>query len=143
MSTPEKGAPMDPTFREDKTPVVASNRQRDCYALATLRMEVLDLFPETEWEVSEFDGRNVGHAITFTTPEEESLSDLLLLIESDHRVSQVTLPVIGQTRVEFHHSMRTQDSREPFNLAEAWAEMFNGDEDYEDDDAFTFNEDGF
>lgn len=127
-----KNEPMDPTTREVKNPVVATNRQRNCFALDTLVKEVRALFPEVEWEADDYDGRNVAHAVTFNpngTDPIDGLCDLLFLVESDNRVSYVTVGgVYTHVRVEFHHSARTQDNRESFDLADAWVVMGEPDD---------------
>lgn len=111
--------PMDPSVQESITPKPQRNRERNGYAMQTLIDEMVDLFPDLPYETSEPREFNVRTLVTFKEPH---LSALLLLIQGDPRVADVRPdPEAGETSVEFHASLRTQDSRDPFGLAEAYA----------------------
>lgn len=127
--------PMDASIRENKTGTAATNRQRNCYAMKTLIAEVLALFPETSYEVSNYDGRNVAHDVQFditSIPDEDQ--DLFTLLmgmlgdtayNQDSRITEVIIDPEGAL-VSFRANARTQDLREPFGLADAW-EIIVGD----------------
>lgn len=117
--------PMDASAREQGTGIVVPNAKRECYALKTLVAEVEALFPETVYEASGYDGRNTALDVTFAVYESPGLAELLSLVKSDERVMDVT-EEDGHVLVEFHPWARTQDSREPFNLASAWLVLAEG-----------------
>lgn len=111
---------MDPSVREQTTPVKPSNNPRDAYAVLTLVNEVMDLFPETSYETSGPNSFNTNLVVAFDDSESSDLYPLLTLVESDARVLRVDRDSIEhRTFVEFHNSFRTQDSRAPFGLAGA------------------------
>lgn len=116
--------PMDATITEATTGTAHVNHQRQCYAMETLIKEVLDLFPDTPFEVSNFDGRNTGHDVTFdatAVPEDErtTFNNLLLLTETDIRVKTVTV-ADDEVLVEFTNDPRFQDMRLTFGLTSAY-----------------------
>lgn len=116
-------APMDPEAVETATPTPMSNNQRVCYALETLVAEAQQSFPGLSVEYSAFDGRNTALAATFDLtsvhePEPSMLRDGLGLVVGDPRVADVVADESAVT-VTMHSNPRTQDSREPFNLADA------------------------
>jgi len=131
--TTEKGQPMDAAIRENTVGTATTNRKRNCYAMNTLIAEVTDLFPETSYEVSNYDGRNVAHDIQFditSVPDDEQ--DLFILLmgllvssdgshphNADPRIAEVSIDPEG-VLVSFRASARTQDDRSPFGLADAW-----------------------
>lgn len=116
--------PMDAAIREEPVGVMASNRKRNCYALSTLVTEFRDLFPETPIETSNYTGLNVALDVTFdltVLDNDDAIlaTQLLGLVENDSRVERV-VSEDTQTLVSFFASFRTQDSREPFNLGDAY-----------------------
>ena len=118
--TPE---PMDAGAREQAVGTPATNHRRACYAAKTLVAEVLDLFPETAYEYSHYNGRNTALAVTFdltsvAAPEDDTLAALLELTNTDVRVWHVTVED-GQVLVMFRGSAVLQDDRSPFGLADA------------------------
>lgn len=121
----QKEAPqeMDPSTREVKNPVMSTNQQRSCYAMTALLTELLDLFPETPYEVGGYDGRNVALEVTFDLSSVEGSESLIELLEdvetSDARVESL-LVEDQQANLRFKSNPRTQDSLEPFGLADAW-----------------------
>jgi hypothetical protein len=134
----KKNTPMDDGAPESKTPAPSTNSPRACYAIKTLVAEFRDLFPETGTELSNYDGRNTALAVTF---------DLTGIAEEEHRTLATSLlellndPAHNEDRrieyvlVEDEHALvtmranpRTQDSREPFGLVDAF-HVLVGDED--------------
>lgn len=112
--------PMDPGVVETKTPEVRPNNGRNAYSVDTLIAEVTDLFPEVTYETSNPDWRNANTDVTFDDVTDEGLVSLLrALAETDPRVAEV---ITEETRVlvSVKQNPRTQDSREPFGLADAW-----------------------
>jgi hypothetical protein len=122
MSSNKKVEPMDPSFQEDRTPVVKANQQRVCHAIKTLTEEVWALFPETPVTYDNYNGRNTALTVVFdlsSLPEDRDRVDLIVLlelIESDERVQSV-LVEDGTVAVTMRANPRTQDSREPFGVA--------------------------
>lgn len=119
--------PMDPSARETTTPVPSSNHPRVAYALQTLVAEVRHLFPETPVEYSNVDGRNTSLDATFDltvldSEDRSAFRDLMRLTTSDERVAEV-LTEDDQVLVSIRSNPRTQDSREPFGLNDAWLVM--------------------
>lgn len=135
----KKSAPMDTAIVENKNPVAATNRQRPCYAIKTLVAEVQALFPETSYEVSNYDGRNTGLDVMFDmTSIPEDVADgaglLISMVDSDPRVE---LTIVGSDDVQgvlvsIKPGPRTQDIRDSFGLAEAWSVLSEG-YDFEDE----------
>lgn len=127
-STPKKQAarkpePMDASATEVKVGAPHVNHPRVCHAAKTLVAEVLDLFPETPVEYSNYNGRNTALDVTFdlTTLDERDADDLtivLRLLDSDQRVAEV-IAEESAVLVSFRNSPLLQDSRAPFNIAEA------------------------
>lgn len=118
--------PMDPSILESVTGTAKPNRKRRAYALHTLINEVLDLFPETTYEVSGYDGLNAALDVQFYV-EHAGLAALLWLVESDERVREVISELAAgqdgggeEFLVSLKPNARTKDSREPFGLAAAW-----------------------
>lgn len=102
----------------------AMNNKRACYAAKTLVAELHEMFPETPVEYSNPNGRStmldVSFDLTvFDASEEDSVTTLLELIHTDARVEEVIIEN-GTVLVSFKASARTQDSREPFGLGDAW-----------------------
>lgn len=123
---------MDPGAREiagPGRPLV--NRQRNAYALDTLVTEVLELFPETEVTYSNYTGRNVALTGTFMVTVEANngeLAELLGQLAGDARISRADWDsVAGAMVVEFNKNARTQDSREPFGVGEAFLTLVDED----------------
>lgn len=112
---------MDPSAPEGDA-VVHTNRERNVYALDTLVKEVVALFSETTYEVSNRTRFNAALDVQFDTHESSGLSVLLSLVEDDERVAEVVVDV-DDVLVRFRGNPRLQDSREPFGLAEAWSVM--------------------
>lgn len=110
---------MDPSAQEHFVGKPHVNQPRVCYGIKTLVGEVLELFPKTIFETSEPNDRNVDLAVTFVI-DDPWLADVLLLIEPGARVDEIFHDGENKTlKVHFRNSARTQDSREPFGLAEA------------------------
>lgn len=128
--------PMDPAIHEETVAPMVTNHERVCYAARTLASEVEALFPETPVEYSNVDGRNTALDVTFdlTVLDEADRDDLtrvLNLVDSDPRVDLVIAGGAeheGQVLVSFKSSLRTQDSREPFGLADAFSVLIDSDE---------------
>lgn len=142
-TTPE---PMDPGARETATPVATTNRRRNAYALDTLVGEVDTLYPDIPIEVSNVDGRGTALDVQFALTEEHSgLMDLLRLVQSDNRVKEVLVEEDDMlVLVSFRSDPRTQDSREPFHLADAIDVLIDIQEstgDIDGGDAFSTSED--
>lgn len=108
---------MDASMPEGKGGVRA-NRPRKVYAMSTLIAEVEALFPETTYEVSNYNRFNAALSVQFDT-RSPGMELLLSLIEDDIRVEEV-LADDGQVLVTFRDNPRTMDNRDPFNLASAW-----------------------
>lgn len=127
-----KPVEMDPSVQEGAAKK-HQNEPRSVYALDTLVEEVKALFPETTYEVSNFDGRNAAHDVQFQITSEAdnaALPELLGLAipASDPRVEEILLDAEdGLLLVSFYKNARVQDSREPFGLNDAWAIL--GEED--------------
>lgn len=134
MSKPDpKTEPMDAKIKEVQNPTPATNNQRVCWALKTLVAEFLELFPETPVEYSNYDGRNTALDATFDmtvmsgTDDELMATALLRLLVSDERVATV-LAEDSAMLVGVRPGPRTQDSREPFNLNDAFMVLIEADE---------------
>lgn len=126
-SEPKQPESMDSSAREQVVPMTPSTNHRDCYALLTLVAEVTGLFPETTYETSGANAFNTALVVQFTAHETPDLYPLLSLIESDGRVAEVLYDASEDSvLVSFHSNFRTQDSREPFGLAEAHAILTSG-----------------
>lgn len=130
----DEPTPMDASIRERATGTTASNTQRVCYAIKTLVAEMHALFPETPVEYSDYDGRNTALAVSFDLSplDEETGTTVLALFtlfdfDADPRIASVDAdgPVV---LISFRANARTQDSREPFGLAEAWEVLTEGDD---------------
>lgn len=118
---------MDPTAKETAVAAPQENAGRACWAIETLREEIEALFPETAHDYSAYNGRNTALGVTFDLSmlDDEDFDialDVLNLAVSDLRVADVQHDVKEQTvYVEMHSNARTQDSRTPFGLADAYA----------------------
>lgn len=137
-STPK---PMDDTIRENPVGITATNRQRPCWAIKQLVAEVQELFPETPYEISNYDGRNVGLGVTFdltTLDGGDSVlfNNLMSVLDTDERVAEVITADYDQTFVLMHGRATTQDSRESFGLADAWSILADTETSEYDDDLF-------
>lgn len=112
---------MDPSAREVSVPEVHVNNQRLAYALETLIAEVMELFPETLHEVSNYNGRNVALDVRFHSEDDfDDLSTLLRLVADDARVAEVLVDEDDSyVLVALRPNPRTQDLRDPFNLGDA------------------------
>lgn len=129
--------PMDDGIREQAVGVPNANNRRVCYAIKTLVAEVLELFPETPVEYSNYDGRNTALDVTFdltvlNADDRETLSTLLQLLgdraySEDQRIREVTYDD-SAVLVSIISGPRTQDIREPFGLADAYVVLAEDDE---------------
>jgi hypothetical protein len=130
MTDKKAPEPMDSGAPERAVGEAAVTVQRACYAMMTLIAEVGALFPETVWMIENYNGRNVGLRVVFLTDgdDQDKLSDLLALVDSDSRVERVQT-FASETIIDFHNRPRTYDLRDSFGLDEAW--MVMGEEDYD------------
>lgn len=136
----DKNTPMDASVPESRTAVPSTNSPRVCWALKTLVDEFRNLFPETRTEYSNYDGRNTALSVTFdlTGIPEDVRTDAALLMEllndpaynEDKRIEYVIIED-EHALVTMRANPRTQDSREPFGLADAY-EVLAGDDEPED-----------
>lgn len=131
MSKDKKTAePMDVTAKETDNPVT-TNHQRAAWGVRTLIEEVHALFPETPYEVSGYNGRNVGLDVQFdfTSLDSQDRADActLLILMGDTRVWQADVED-GAALVQFNNNPRTYDSRESFGLADAYLILAESDE---------------
>lgn len=143
MSDDKKAQPMDPSAKEKAVGTPAMNTERVCYALSTLVDEVLELFPETPVEYSNYDGRNTALDATFdltADPDGDTLGALLGLLSSEPRVREVQVDG-GTALVGMVSNPRTQDKRDGFGLADA-LEVLAEEDEYPWSDASEFGEDG-
>jgi hypothetical protein len=137
----EAPAPMDPSVREESVGTPAVNASRPCWAAKTLVAEVNALFPETPVEYSNPDGRNTMLDVMFdlTTLDPNDVYDLTTLLNLlddpaynvDPRIDSVIAggqQHAGQVLVAFKSNPRTQDSRDPFGLADALEVLAERDE---------------
>lgn len=112
--------PMDPQAKEGPAQPITNNK-RLAYALKTLIAEVSELFPETIYEVGDYDERNAALGVVFYTEGEPGLEALLDLVRDDQRVREVLIRQDAEVAVHLHPSARTKDLRDPFGLGDAWA----------------------
>jgi hypothetical protein len=138
---PEKDktpTPMDPSIIEDRVGSAHVNTGRACYAAKTLVAEVEALFPGVPVDYSNRDGRSTALDVSFDLtvldePDGQDLVTLLTLLgdsahNEDPRIREVMAdPGTLQVLVGFRSNPRTQDSREPFGLADA-LDVLSGDE---------------
>lgn len=115
---PEEPKGMDPDFVTTTVSTPISGRK--AYALETLISEVDELFRGAPYTVSGVNGRGVALTVEFA--HNRDLGDLLHLTADDPRVAAV-FENEEATVVLFANDARTQDLRDPFNLAEAYNEM--------------------
>lgn len=137
----DKTAPMDDGAPESKTATPTTNSPRTCWAVKTLVAEFQNLFPETTVEYSNHDGRNTALSVTFdlTAIPEDERTDAALLMEllndpaynEDRRIEYVLIED-EQALVTMRSNPRTQDSREPFGLSEAYEVLAGEDDETED-----------
>lgn len=124
----KEATPMDPSVREESVGTPTVNTRRVCYAAKTLVAEVEALFPETPVEYSNHDGRNTALDVSFdlTVLDSEDAASFLTLMSllddpahnDDPRIREVVVED-GAVLVGFKSDPRTQDSRDPFGLADA------------------------
>lgn len=125
----KKRESMDAGVRELKDGVMHVNHTRSCWAIKQLVQEVEALFPETEYTVENYNERNTGLDVVFSTGDEPELRALLVLVADDTRVLRVEVDEDSdQVRVKFKPNPRTQDSRDSFELDEAWSILGDFDE---------------
>lgn len=117
--TKKTAEPMDNAAAESKTPTPAQNRRRPAYALKTLVDEVVELFPEVQYEFDGYDGRGTALSVDITVYGSPGLAELLTLVEGDLRVEKVT-EEDGIVRVDLYSNPRIQDMRTSFGLDSAW-----------------------
>lgn len=135
----KEAQPMDASISEARVGTPSTNNQRPCWAIKTLNEEVWSLFPETPVEYSNFNGRNTALDVTYdltAIPEDERAlaGKVIALLAGDARVADVVL-VDDSVLISMHPNPRTQDSREPFGLANAHAILTSG----EDDEGWTLD----
>lgn len=129
MSKSDKAPePMDSGAPERKSGEVAANSKRECWAIKTLVTEVIDLFPETGIEYSNYDGRNAALAVRFDLSplDDDSQIDLaaLLPLMADTRIQTIDPDTTDEgfteaVTVTMRRNPRLQDSRDSFGLAAA------------------------
>ena len=129
MTDESKSTPMDAGVQEKAQGAPSTNSPRACYAIKTLVAEFRNLFPETVTEYSNYDGRNTALSVTFDLtgiPEDDrgAATDLMTLLDDpayneDRRVEYVIVED-EQVLVTMRSNAQTQDSREPFGLADAY-----------------------
>ena len=136
--------PMDDSVREAPVGTPSTNHQRVCGAIKQLVAEFHGLFPETPVEYSNYDGRNTALDVTFDmtaldaeTDRVDALNLLHLLGDpahnAEHRIDYVLVSESdAAVLVSMRSSLRTQDNREPFGLAEALSVLAGEDEDDDD-----------
>lgn len=143
-TTPEPEG-MDPSAPETKTPPTGevggmSNTARVAYAIKQLVKEVEELFPETPVTYGNINGRNTALSVEFDLTsldksEREALTNLAGLVESDPRVLDV-LPLSESVLITLRANPVTQDSREPFGLADALHVLADPDDEDEQEPLF-------
>lgn len=135
--------PMDDGIRERSIGEMRPNAKRQCWAIKTLVAEVHALFPETVVSYDDYDGRNTALSVTFqldgfnTDTDADDLHNLLALLgdpahNEDQRIERVTCGD-DEVCILMRSDPRTQDSREPFGLADALSVLSGEDEGYADD----------
>lgn len=146
--------PMDDSVREVPVGTPSTNRQRVCGAIKQLVAEFTGLFPETPVEYSNYDGRNTALDVTFDltaldedTDRVDAFNLLALLDDSaynnDPRIDYVlSSQEDGAVLVSMRSSLRTQDLRDPFGLADALSVLAGEDEDYDEDNWPESGDDG-
>lgn len=127
--------PMDPTAPERPEGAPSTNNQRVCGAIKALVAEFHALFPETPVEYSTYDGRNTALAVAFdvsmlSTDEQITLVHLFEAVEVDPRIESVDMAE-DQVFVLMRGSLRTQDLRDSFGLADAYSVLVEDDEDFQ------------
>lgn len=124
-------APMDDSVREVANPTTSTNHPRVCWAIKTLVSELTVLFPEIGTpEYGDVDGRNTALSVTFDCSmvdedDQIDLSALLSVLPVDPRVADTEVGS-DQAYVLMHANPRTQDTRDPFGLADAIHAMEEG-----------------
>lgn len=140
MSKP-KSEPMDAKIKEVLNPKPAANNRRVCWTLKTLVAEFAELFPETPVEYSNYDGRNTALDVTFdlTVLDEADRATVIAMFslfdsDSDSRIAAVITDghwpegVDGAVLIGIQPGPRTQDSREPFGLGDAYMVLIEAEE---------------
>lgn len=149
MTKPDdkKVEPMDDSIKEAREGTPFTNAPRQCWAMKTLINEVHSLFPETPYEVSNIDGRNTALDVTFdlTVLEDVDHATMIALLTlfdlaEEPRIEQI-ISEDESILVSFKSNPRTQDSREPFGLVEAYAVLVEEDDGGDEDDLASFSED--
>ena len=137
--------PMDDSVREAPMGTPVTNHQRVCVAIKQLVREFHALCPETPVEYSNFDGRNTALDVTFDLspldPDTDRVdaTNLLMLLgdpanNAERRVEDVIVASdMDSVLVSMRSNARTQDSPEPFGLAEALSVLAGEDEGYDDE----------
>lgn len=125
----EQGQPMDPSAREGDG-VMHVNHPRMTYGMETLVAEVLALFPETTYETSNVNPRNVAFDVQFDITsfgaDPHEVATLIGLTEDDERIFEVSA---NQTHVlvSFVNNPTLMDNRDPYGLADAWIVLNEGE----------------
>lgn len=111
--------PMDDTVTEVAEPTPHANRQRECYAMTTLVSEVAALHA-TSHQPMDYDRFNAALTVVFNDLPED-VQTCLVLAQADERIGQVLVGLDGDTTTVYFKGVATlKDSREPFNLADAY-----------------------
>jgi hypothetical protein len=143
--------PMDDSVRERAVGAPKPNNPRVCGAIKQLVAEFTGLFPETPVEYSNYDGRNTALDVTFDltaldedTDRVDALNLMIVLgdetFNTDPRIDYVLASQTdGAAVVSMKSSLRTQDLRDSFGLAEAYSILSGEAEGYdtEDDSGWT------
>lgn len=131
---------MDPGARETKTPEGVVRQPRPCWAIKTLVEEFRALFPETPVEYSNYNQFDTALDVTFDLSmlEPVEVYDVAMMFNllgdpATNRDPRIDVVITGgehheaQVLVSMRANARTQDSREPFGLADAWS-VLTGEE---------------
>lgn len=138
--------PMDDGIREREVGVAAPNRQRECWAIKTLAAEVDHLFPDTPVTYSDHNARNAALSVEFDFMGLDDdvrpyALDLLTMMgdsayNEDSRIASVS--VVGwEVKVTMKAHPILMDTRDPFGLPEAWAVLFEADDDDDEQGGLT------
>jgi hypothetical protein len=119
MAKKDIPTPMDDSIKENPNGTMHVNAQRNAYALVELVAEVRDVFPETEYGFGDYNGRNVALSVTYSDPE-PVLRELLTLLRSDYRVSEVMVYANGDTCLLINNSARSMDDRASWGIEGAY-----------------------
>lgn len=129
--------PMDDGIREQAVGVAAPNTQRQCWAIKTLVAEVDHLFPDTPATYGDYTTRNAALSVEFDLmgveePARAYAIDLFTMLgdsahNEDARIASVE--VVGwEVKVTMKPHPILMDTRDPFGLPEAWAVLFEADD---------------